>query len=426
MLHSIDPIKGSAMMDVYFRSMWQDKRLQHNATSKAQFAVDANWVKAQIWHPDFHWKEALSAKVVRWCAQYPCVDLQLTTCCLQNNGLVEVDNDGSVFQSSSMTFEVKVAMDFLKLPFDSHTIQLTVESYSQENVEIVFRHPGGNGLNVEQWDSAENKQGQWTLQGVAAMEGVQSFNLSAGVVDYSYAQIQIKFKRISTAYIWTAIIPSVMFSLISYVSFYIDPAAAPARVAMTMICTLTSMASISRVASSVPPLGYLSWLSTYLYGTFFFSVVSVLCFGIVHNARRVAEASKKKQAAAAAATAAAAAALPQPPVLLSELSSVLQHRFEGTSSDGTDADAKIDVATSVLRHRKDGTASAGNEARASAGKEWSPADIDHTHHINENHIAEHIHGVGLRLDKYMQRIYIMALIVFNLVMFGKVLSWGEE
>ena len=70
MLHSIDPIKGSAMMDVYFRSMWQDNRLQHNATSKAQFAVDANWVKAQIWHPDFHWKEALSAKVVRWCASY--------------------------------------------------------------------------------------------------------------------------------------------------------------------------------------------------------------------------------------------------------------------------------------------------------------------------------------------------------------------
>jgi hypothetical protein len=82
------------------------------------------------------------------------------------------------------------------------------------------------------------------------------------------ADIEIYFELARKPFYYRSnfILPSSIFMVLSYVSFWLSPGAAPARVAIGIIPVLIMVSQRASVWSTLPPISYSTWLSNYLLG----------------------------------------------------------------------------------------------------------------------------------------------------------------
>ena len=71
--------------------------------------------------------------------------------------------------------------------------------------------------------------------------------------NYTYATTAIDFTRSPARDITTYLVPAVIFVVISYLGFYLDPDAQPARVALGMICLLAVLTNFLGIQRALPP-----------------------------------------------------------------------------------------------------------------------------------------------------------------------------
>ena len=94
---------------------------------------------------------------------------------------------------------------------------------------------------------------------------------------------------------------SILFVLLSYLGFWINPAAVPARVARGIITVLVVSGLRNALKSQLPPFSYHSWLTDFMFGSMLFNVFGfgALCLvnlGItVHTKLSTKEKAKKQK-----------------------------------------------------------------------------------------------------------------------------------
>ena len=71
------------------------------------------------------------------------------------------------------------------------------------------------------------------------------------------------------------------FALVSWVGLFINPTAAPARVAIGVIPVLIMLNLESSITSQLPPLNYMTWLTSFLFTLKLFSMTVVFEYGLV-------------------------------------------------------------------------------------------------------------------------------------------------
>jgi len=111
---------------------------------------------------------------------------------------------------------------------------------------------------------------------------------------FAYAHLNFEMTRIQKYWINAGIIPAIMFVFIAYCGFWIDPAAAPGRIALSIICVLITLTSSLRISSFMPLVAYHVWMESYLLGCIVFNLVAVVAYALV-NYGRVASAAAAKQ-----------------------------------------------------------------------------------------------------------------------------------
>ena len=82
-----------------------------------------------------------------------------------------------------------------------------------------------------------------------------AFGATAGL------EIYFELQRKPFYYSANFVLPSSVFMVLSYVSFWISPGAAPARIAIGIIPVLIMVSQMSSVYSTLPPISYATWLS---------------------------------------------------------------------------------------------------------------------------------------------------------------------
>ena len=85
-----------------------------------------------------------------------------------------------------------------------------------------------------------------------------------GIHKRSQVNYRININRKSDYIIQTVMVPSIMFWFISYMGFYVNPAAIPARIAVHLLPILILSNTIKEVHNRMPPISYVTWLSNYL------------------------------------------------------------------------------------------------------------------------------------------------------------------
>jgi anionic glutamate receptor len=74
--------------------------------------------------------------------------------------------------------------------------------------------------------------------------------------EYSCLKVELIFKREFSYYLITIYVPCCMLVIVSWVSFWLDPNAVPARVSLGVTTLLTMSTQTASINNSLPPVAY--------------------------------------------------------------------------------------------------------------------------------------------------------------------------
>jgi gamma-aminobutyric acid receptor subunit alpha len=92
----------------------------------------------------------------------------------------------------------------------------------------------------------------------------------------------LKLKRDSYFYITYYVIPSLIFVIISYCSFWIDKNATTARCSIAITTTVITIQFYIGINTVLPPINYPVWLSTYFTGILIYTCLTMLEYAAVN------------------------------------------------------------------------------------------------------------------------------------------------
>lgn len=93
---------------------------------------------------------------------------------------------------------------------------------------------------------------------------------------------KLKLQRCPFFFMVIYMIPSVIFILLSYTSFWINVNSVTARTSLAITTVLISVSYKNSVEDLTPPLNYYAWIQRYFIGILFFNVFAMFEYALVN------------------------------------------------------------------------------------------------------------------------------------------------
>ncbi|NXH88788.1 GBRR1 protein, partial [Edolisoma coerulescens] len=288
-LDSISEVDMDFTMTLYLRHYWKDERLSFPSTNNQSMTFDGRLVK-KIWVPDMFFVHSKRSFIH-----------DTTT----DNVMLRVQPDGKVLYSLRVTVTAMCNMDFSRFPLDTQTCSLEIESYAYTEDDLMLYWKNGN-------DSLKTDERISLSQFL-----IQEFHTTTKLAFYSstgwYNRLYINFtlRRHIFFFLLQTYFPATLMVMLSWVSFWIDRRAVPARVPLGITTVLTMSTIITGVNASMPRVSYIKAVDIYLWVSFVFVFLSVLEYAAVNYLTTVQEWKERKLREKQCAPA-CACSLPQP------------------------------------------------------------------------------------------------------------------
>ncbi|KAE8614122.1 hypothetical protein XENTR_v10007995 [Xenopus tropicalis] len=258
---SIDMVSEVNMdytLTMYFQQAWRDKRLSYSVIP-LNLTLD-NRVADQLWVPDTYFlndkKSFVHGVTVK-------------------NRMIRLHPDGTVLYGLRITTTAACMMDLRRYPLDEQNCTLEIESYGYTTDDIGFYWRGGNNA----------------VTGVERLElpqfSIIDYNLLSRNVVFStgsYPRLSLSFKlrRNIGYFILQTYMPSILITILSWVSFWINYDASAARVALGITTVLTMTTINTHLRETLPKIPYVKAIDMYLMGCFVFVFMALLEYALVN------------------------------------------------------------------------------------------------------------------------------------------------
>ncbi|XP_054834395.1 gamma-aminobutyric acid receptor subunit rho-1 isoform X2 [Eublepharis macularius] len=242
-LDSISEVDMDFTMTLYLRHYWKDERLSFPSTNNQSMTFDGRLVK-KIWVPDMFFVHSKRSFIH-----------DTTT----DNVMLRVQPDGKVLYSLRVTVTAMCNMDFSRFPLDTQTCSLEIESYAYTEDDLMLYWKNGN-------DSLKTDERISLSQFL-----IQEFHTTTKLAFYSstgwYNRLYINFtlRRHIFFFLLQTYFPATLMVMLSWVSFWIDRRAVPARVPLGITTVLTMSTIITGVNASMPRVSYIKAVDIYLW-----------------------------------------------------------------------------------------------------------------------------------------------------------------
>ncbi|KAM4541133.1 gamma-aminobutyric acid receptor subunit rho-2a [Fundulus diaphanus] len=259
-LDSISEVDMDFTMTLYLRHYWKDERLSFSSSTNKSMTFDGRLVK-KIWVPDVFFVHSKRSFIH-----------DTTT----DNIMLRVFPDGHVLYSLRVTVTAACNMDFSRFPLDSQTCSLELESYAYTDEDLMLYWKSG--------DESLSTDDRISLSQFL----IQKFHTTSRLAFYSstgwYNRLYINFtlRRHIFFFLLQTYFPATLMVMLSWVSFWIDRRAVPARVSLGITTVLTMSTIITGVNASMPRVSYIKAVDIYLWVSFVFVFLSVLEYAAVN------------------------------------------------------------------------------------------------------------------------------------------------
>uniref|UniRef100_A0A3P8YLW1 GABA(C) receptor n=1 Tax=Esox lucius TaxID=8010 RepID=A0A3P8YLW1_ESOLU len=271
-LDSISEVDMDFTMTLYLRHYWKDERLSFPSTTNKSMTFDGRLVK-KIWVPDVFFVHSKRSFIH-----------DTTT----ENIMLRVYPDGHVLYSLRVTVTAACNMDFSRFPLDSQTCTLELESYAYTDEDLMLYWKSG--------DESLSTDDRISLSQFL----IQKFHTTSRLAFYSstgwYNRLYINFtlRRHIFFFLLQTYFPATLMVMLSWVSFWIDRRAVPARVSLGITTVLTMSTIITGVNASMPRVSYIKAVDIYLWVSFVFVFLSVLEYAAVNYLTTVRDGKDRK------------------------------------------------------------------------------------------------------------------------------------
>ncbi|XP_065162537.1 gamma-aminobutyric acid receptor subunit beta isoform X4 [Atheta coriaria] len=265
-ISSLSEVKMDFTLDFYFRQFWTDPRLAFRKRLGVEtLSVGSEFIK-NIWVPDtFFVNEKQSYFHIA------------TT----SNEFIRIHHSGSITRSIRLTITASCPMNLQYFPMDRQLCHIEIESFGYTMRDIRYKwNEGPNSVGV----SNEVSLPQFKVLG--HRQRAMEISLTTG--NYSRLACEIQFVRSMGYYLIQIYIPSGLIVIISWVSFWLNRNATPARVALGVTTVLTMTTLMSSTNAALPKISYVKSIDVYLGTCFVMVFASLLEYATVgYMAKRI-------------------------------------------------------------------------------------------------------------------------------------------
>ncbi|XP_017309585.1 gamma-aminobutyric acid receptor subunit rho-1 [Ictalurus punctatus] len=271
-LDTISEVDMDFTMTLYLRHYWKDERLSYPGKTNQSMTFDSRLLK-KIWVPDMFFVHSKRSFI------------HDTT---MDNVMLRVYPDGKVLYSVRVTVTAMCNMDLSHFPLDTQTCSLEIESYAYTDDDLMLYWKKGN-------DSLKTDDKISLSQFL-----IQEFHTTTKLAFYSstgwYNRLYITFtlRRHIFFFLLQTYFPATLMVMLSWVSFWIDRRAVPARVPLGITTVLTMSTIITGVNASMPRVSYIKAVDIYLWVSFVFVFLSVLEYAAVNYLSTLQERKERK------------------------------------------------------------------------------------------------------------------------------------
>uniref|UniRef100_A0A8C6SL89 Gamma-aminobutyric acid type A receptor beta2 subunit n=1 Tax=Neogobius melanostomus TaxID=47308 RepID=A0A8C6SL89_9GOBI len=192
------------------------------------------------------------------------------------NRMIRLHPDGTVLYGLRITTTAACMMDLRRYPLDEQNCTLEIESYGYTTDDIEFYWRGGHNA-VTGVDRIELPQFSIVDHKLIAKKVV--FSTGKGVPS-SVAEFQVEEEH--GYFILQTYMPSILITILSWVSFWINYDASAARVALGITTVLTMTTINTHLRETLPKIPYVKAIDMYLMGCFVFVFLALLEYALVN------------------------------------------------------------------------------------------------------------------------------------------------
>ncbi|XP_043476834.1 glutamate-gated chloride channel isoform X6 [Leptopilina heterotoma] len=261
-ISKIDDYKMEYSVQLTFREQWIDERLKFDdfgGKLKYLTLTEAN----KIWMPDLFFsneKEGHFHNII------------------MPNVYIRIFPEGSVLYSIRISLTLSCPMNLKLYPLDRQVCSLRMASYGWTTDDLVFQWKEGDPVQV-----VKNLHlPRFTLEKFLT----DYCNSKTNTGEYSCLKVDLYFKREFSYYLIQIYIPCCMLVIVSWVSFWLDQSAVPARVSLGVTTLLTMATQTSGINASLPPVSYTKAIDIWTGVCLTFVFGALLEFALVNYASR--------------------------------------------------------------------------------------------------------------------------------------------
>lgn len=251
------------MLNVFLRQKWNDPRLAYSEYPDDSLDLDPSMLDS-IWKPDLFFANEKGADFH-----------EVTT----DNKLLRIFKDGSVLYSIRLTLTLSCPMDLKNFPMDIQTCTMQLESFGYTMNDLIFEWLSENPVQV----ADDLTLPQFVLKEEKDL-GYCTKHYNTG--QFTCIEVKFHLERQMGYYLIQMYIPSLLIVILSWVSFWINMDAAPARVGLgiTTVLTMTTQSSGSR--ASLPKVSYVKAIDIWMAVCLLFVFAALLEYASVNFVSR--------------------------------------------------------------------------------------------------------------------------------------------
>lgn len=278
----IDDVKMEYSVQITFRQKWNDDRLSYDQRlaygdmrSKIKYLTMTDAKK--VWMPDTFFRNEKEGRFHN---------------ILVPNVYIRIFPNGDVLYSIRVSLTLACPMNLKLYPLDRQKCSLRVASYGWTTDDLQYLWKSMDPVQIV----PDLHLPRFTLE-----QYISDYcNIKTNTGEYSCLTVDLTFKREFSYYLLTIYVPCCMLVIVSWVSFWLDPNAVPARVSLGVTTLLTMSTQTASINNSLPPVAYTKAIDVWtgVCVTFVFSALleyALVNYASRSDAQRLAKRKHQKQ-----------------------------------------------------------------------------------------------------------------------------------
>ncbi|XP_076468092.1 glycine receptor subunit alpha-2-like [Babylonia areolata] len=260
---SIDTINEQSMdysLNIYLRQRWVDPRLQFINHSRTEWLELDTRLMKKVWVPDTFFRNEKKGAFH---------DVTVP------NRLMHLYRNGTIYYSMRLSVTLSCHMGLQKYPLDSQKCPILIASYGYTMENIVYGWISQNPIDFNE----HMELPQFTIQEVLLSDCTKTYKETGS---FSCVQADFLLQRDIGFYLIQVYIPSVLIVILSWVSFWLNVEAIPARISLGVLTVLTMTTQSTGARSSLPRVSYVKAIDVWMSTCLFFVFASLLEFAYIN------------------------------------------------------------------------------------------------------------------------------------------------